>query len=409
MKNIFKQNSIKVVVLVILVVVGVSIYFSQRGGHNNISDSFACPESYTSPQDQTNAVAKFISEYSKVFPNATVADMYTYRYHLLVSHSCNKTLANMLQNVTTLDQMLRLEAKDFGPQKIEFTKDTGVLSSYFTLDGQGLENPDEELIFNFYLQNVWTNGAISTEYVAQVVADSYGQSDTSQVIYKFTAPDTITKNPDFFIFSDVTYPDQGYGYLYVTKISSLQNSVFSITYSRKFTASATKLQSNINDWLAQDLKLADGYSKEIDNIGVDSSWLTYLSNSTNTPAVVPSSSSSTGYDWIGWLWFLPIILGIIIRARRNQNKVKSSKNNNHTHSGQRHSNTNQGHTHTEAHTKERRPQNDPEMRDLYLKVIHKYHPDFARGDEDKKFRTELTAKLNRAYQEGDIATLKLFQ
>ena len=282
MENIFKQNSIIVIVLAILVVVGVSIYFSQRGGRNNPLDSFACPESYTSPQDQTNAVAKFISDYSKTSPNATVADMYTYRYHLLVSHSCNKTLVNILQNVTTLDQLLRFEVKDFGPQKTEFTKDTGVLSSYFTLNGQGLENPDEELIFNFYLQDVWAKGAISAEHVAQVVADSYGQSDTSQVIYKFTAPDTATKKPDFFIFSDITYPDQGYGYLYVTKISSLQNSVFSATYSKKFTANTANLQNDINNWLAQDLKLTDGYSKEIGNIGVDSSWLTYLTNSTNT-------------------------------------------------------------------------------------------------------------------------------
>ena len=133
-------------------------------------------------------------------------------------------------------------------------------------------------------------------------------------------------------------------------------------------------------------------------------------NETNTLTAAPSSSPSTGDEgtWIGWV-FGAIILGIIIGVRRNQNKAKASNNNSHTHSRQRHSNTNQGHTHTKAHTKERRPQNDPEMRSLYLKVIHKYHPDFARGDEDKKFRTELTAKLNRAYQEGDIATLKLFQ
>lgn len=279
-----QQNNFNnpVVIILVLALVGLGGYVLFSKNSNNLSDSFACPESYSSPQDQTNAVAKFISDYSKTSPNATVGDMYTYRYNLLVSHSCDKTLANMLQNVTPLDQMLRLEGKDFGPQKIEFTKDTGVLSSYFTLKGQGLENPDEELIFNFYLQNVWANGAISAEHVAQVVADSYGQSNTSEVIYKFTAPDTITKNPDFFIFSDITYPDQGYGYLYVTKISSLQNSVFSVTYSKKFSANTANLKNDINNWLAQDLKLTDGYSKEIENIGVDSSWLTYLTDSKNT-------------------------------------------------------------------------------------------------------------------------------
>lgn len=57
----------------------------------------------------------------------------------------------------------------------------------------------------------------------------------------------------------------------------------------------------------------------------------------------------------------------------------------------------------------RRSKNDPEVKKLYMHVIHKYHPDFAQGDSDKKFRTELTAKLNNAYREGDIEMLKLFQ
>lgn len=128
--------------------------------------------------------------------------------------------------------------------------------------------------------------------------------------------------------------------------------------------------------------------------------LTNLETPTNTTQEVGK---------VGLPLIIGIILVIIIWVRRNQNKAKTSNNNSRTHSGQRHSNTNQGHTHTKAHTRERRPQNDAEMRDLYLKVIHKYHPDFAKSDEDKKFRTELTAKLNRAYQEGDIATLRLFQ
>lgn len=268
-----------VVIILVLALLGLGGYVLFSKNSNNSSDSFACPESYLSLQDQTNAVAKFISDYSKLHPNATVAQMESDRYQLLVSHSCTKTLSNMLQNVAPLDQMLRFEGKDFGPQKIDFTKDTGVLSSYFTLNGQGLENPDEELIFNFYLQNVWANGAISAEHVAQVVAGSYGRDITSEVIYKFTAPDTVTKNPDFFIFSDITYPDQGYGYLYVTKISSLQNSVFSVTYAKKFTGSTENLRNDINNWLAQDLKLTDGYSKEIENINVDSSWLSYLTKS----------------------------------------------------------------------------------------------------------------------------------
>lgn len=50
-----------------------------------------------------------------------------------------------------------------------------------------------------------------------------------------------------------------------------------------------------------------------------------------------------------------------------------------------------------------------ELQALYRELVKKYHPDFARGEEDKRFRTDLTAKINRAYAAGDIATLRLFR
>ncbi len=57
----------------------------------------------------------------------------------------------------------------------------------------------------------------------------------------------------------------------------------------------------------------------------------------------------------------------------------------------------------------KRPPTDSEISILYKKVIHKYHPDLARSDEDNKFRNELTAKINKARQERDIETLRLFE
>ncbi len=59
-------------------------------------------------------------------------------------------------------------------------------------------------------------------------------------------------------------------------------------------------------------------------------------------------------------------------------------------------------------TEHRKTEPDIDIKGLYRSLLHKYHPDFARSDEDKKFRTELTAKINRAYQTGDTHTLKLF-
>jgi hypothetical protein len=51
---------------------------------------------------------------------------------------------------------------------------------------------------------------------------------------------------------------------------------------------------------------------------------------------------------------------------------------------------------------------DDELKDLYRTLIKKYHPDFAQSDADKRFRTELTAKINKAYQEKDANMLRLF-
>lgn len=244
----------------------------------DLVSSFKCPEYYLTEQEKLDAIAKFISDYTKLFPTATVGEIYTARYHFLVSHSCAITLEKMLEDVQPSSQMLNFLGKDFGPQITEFSNDTKVWSSYFTLNGQGLDNPDEELIFNFYLENVWASKTISAEQVARGVADSFSQSDNSNVINKFTAPDAITKKPTYFIFSEIIYPDQNYAYLYIIKISPIQNSVFSVIYSKKFYGDATNLQNDINDWLVQDLKLDNGASKGISNIGVNNLWLDYFAN-----------------------------------------------------------------------------------------------------------------------------------
>jgi hypothetical protein len=117
--------------------------------------------------------------------------------------------------------------------------------------------------------------------------------------------------------------------------------------------------------------------------------------------VPPSSSTEdTNNDWFGIIGVI-ILIGIVRASWANRNKNKTSNTHSHNYSD--------GQNVTQNQTKERRPKNDPEMKSMYKKVIHKYHPDFARGEEDKKFRTDLTAKLNRAYEDGDIETIRLFQ
>lgn len=249
----------------------------QTSTTSTLSSSFVCPENYQTAQDMTNATVKFIADYQKEFPQSTLGDLEIYRYHLLVSHSCKETLSNVLTNVSPMNLMVRFQNKDFGPQKTEFTKDTNVLSSYLTLNRQLLTSPEEELIFNFYLENVWSTGTISAEHVAQVVANSYGQSNDSKVIYKFTAPDPLTKNPDYVIYSYISTPQENYSYVYITKISSVQNSVFSVTYAKKISDTDSKnLENDVNAWVLGDTKATNGVSTQLINVNVSNDWLSYL-------------------------------------------------------------------------------------------------------------------------------------
>jgi hypothetical protein len=206
-----------------------------------------------------------------------VGDMESFRYQLLVSHTCNTTLENELHDVAPIDTMLRFNGESFGPETTQFDNGTDVWSTYFALNGESLSSPDEELIFNFYLQNVWATSTVTAEEVATTLV----QNSAETIDYKFTAPDSATKLPDYFVYSDITYPQQNYGYIYITKISTIQNSAFSVTYAKKITDSAANLDSDINSWLLHELTAAksnQGPIEEVSNVAVDSSWPSYLAS-----------------------------------------------------------------------------------------------------------------------------------
>lgn len=120
-------------------------------------------------------------------------------------------------------------------------------------------------------------------------------------------------------------------------------------------------------------------------------------NPTSAP-VVPTNSSNSTWLWIvGGIIFIAIVRSIW--ANISKNKTTDSNNDGYF------SSTGQ----EQGNKKEYRNKDDSEVKSLYKKAIHKYHPDKAQSEEDKRFRNDLTAKLNKAYQEGDIETLRMFQ
>lgn len=50
-----------------------------------------------------------------------------------------------------------------------------------------------------------------------------------------------------------------------------------------------------------------------------------------------------------------------------------------------------------------------ELKKLWRSLAHKYHPDLARNDEDRKKYEEVMKKINKAYADGDLEVLKVIK
>jgi hypothetical protein len=56
------------------------------------------------------------------------------------------------------------------------------------------------------------------------------------------------------------------------------------------------------------------------------------------------------------------------------------------------------------------PENEKEeLKKLWRSLAHKYHPDLARNDEDRKKYEEIMKKINKAYADGDLEALKAIE
>ena len=56
------------------------------------------------------------------------------------------------------------------------------------------------------------------------------------------------------------------------------------------------------------------------------------------------------------------------------------------------------------------PENEKEeLKKLWRRLAHKYHPDLARNEEDRKKFEEIMKKINKAYADGDLEALKAIE
>jgi hypothetical protein len=240
----------------------------QADDGSTLSKSFRCPEEFTTDDLKKAALKEFIRAYAAQYPNNNVRDLMIFRYRLLVAHSCVQTLKSMLKDIDPLGQMLRVENHDFGPKTQEFDPKTKVWTIFFRKDGEPPEFADQDLILNFY---GW-NPATSPEAIAKAFIQP---REGLNILGDFEAPDDLTKAPAFFIVSETIYPGDKYGFVNLSKMSSVGNGAYAVTLTKKITGkSVAEIDEKGRAWVIS----ADGKASfdAVSHVGIDPSWEQYL-------------------------------------------------------------------------------------------------------------------------------------
>lgn len=240
----------------------------QEDAAATLSRSFRCPEELTSNDAKQAALQEFMQSYTNRFPNNTVRDMMLFRYRLLVAHSCLQTLSLMLMHVSPVTEMLRVGEGDFGPKTVEFDRKTKVWTVWFRKDGQPPPLSEANLIFNFY---GW-KPATSAEAIANAFVHP---REDLLVLGKFQAPDDVTKAPAYFIVSEGLYPEETYGWVNISKITSVGTGAYTVTFAKKITGTAVAdISEKGKAWfVSQEGKAISG---AVGQVGVDPGWKQYF-------------------------------------------------------------------------------------------------------------------------------------
>ena len=232
-----------------------------------LSRSFQCPESYSSDEKKNAALREFMQAYTAAFPNNNVRDLMLFRYRLLVAHTCTQTLKSMLASVSPVSEMLSIQGSNYGPRTEEFNPKTRVWTVRFRADGEPLATTEKELIFNFY---GWGSGP-----TAKAIAEAFvSRRDNVHVLGNFEAPDDITKAPAYFIVSETLYPGESDGYVNISKVSSVGDGAYTVTFSKKI--SGTNVEQSGRAWFLGEE--GQGISRAISHVGVDPGWQQYLTH-----------------------------------------------------------------------------------------------------------------------------------
>lgn len=248
-----------------------------------------CPEDYSSPEDYEKDLYAFLESF--VNSNSTIKDIGKERMKFLRDNNCEETLNYMAgesnqenikdggvqfsgqmdpQKIGPEDKIIQFLGKNFGPYTANIDKYTKVRIVYYPIEGQETTDAEVEIIFNFYLQNIYS----SEPFSLQDMAYNIRENANINVISFFEAPDSINKEQAFYIVSDYISEEEGYGYAYIMKMASIGEDVYMVGLSKLFLGQTEEeIQSLIHNWLLGNMKVC---WDAIGSLGVDESWLEFF-------------------------------------------------------------------------------------------------------------------------------------
>jgi len=210
---------------------------------------------------------KLSSEEKRAYDSALGTATYRNKNHFWnLVHEAEKELK---KNVSPHTQVLFFDNKNFKKVETEFDPNTKVWSAYYTLNEQSPVDPEEEFILNFYLNNVWT-----ANITAEGVARTFLNANLNIIGSPFVAPDNLTRKPAYIVV--FTTKKENHSYLNITKVSSLLDGVFAVTYSKKILGDNEEVSNHANHFLVKNAKSEVGTTLALADINLDESWIAYL-------------------------------------------------------------------------------------------------------------------------------------
>lgn len=287
-------NETFLVAIVAIVVIPFGVWFYT---HLSNKSEFKCPSEYETAEKYTEDLAKWIRKSTDANPGITGDELLALRDKKLGNHRCRpspwgneldgasdsqRTASSSVEfnetsgvfNVSPRDKIIKFGDKSYGPYITKQDLYTGVRSVYYPLLGQKTVEADEEVILNFYIQGVWADEVFTArDFANQFVNGS--ENDGDYILDHFEAPDPVTKEPAFYIVSYAIYPDLEYGYVFLSKITSIKNDVYSVLLSKKFVGTEMDLKNKMTEWLEKE---GDYYQTVVADIKPDNSWIELSDN-----------------------------------------------------------------------------------------------------------------------------------